>query len=54
MLEKSGHIESVAIITEEAIAKGIRRIVALTGAAAIKVYALIAPIVDNSTLIVID
>lgn len=33
----SGHIESFAIVTEEAIAKGIRRIVALTGEEAVKV-----------------
>lgn len=36
-LLSSGHIESFAIVTEEAIAKGIRRIVALTGGEAVKV-----------------
>ena len=36
-LRRGGHIQSFAIVTEEAIAKGIRRIVALTGTAAIKV-----------------
>ena len=30
-LHRSGHIEHFAIVTEEAIARGIRRIVALTG-----------------------
>ena len=41
-LHASGHIGSFAIVTEEAIAKGIRRIVALTGIEAVKVI-----IVDN-------
>ena len=36
-LLNSGHIESFAIVTEEAISKGIRRIVALTGPEAAKV-----------------
>lgn len=36
-LHSSGHIKCFAIVTEEAIAKGIRRIVALTGAEAEKV-----------------
>ncbi len=37
-LQNSRHIESFALVTEEAIAKGIRRIVALTGPSADKVY----------------
>lgn len=37
-LHKTGHMECFAILTEEAIAKGIRRIVALTGAEATKAY----------------
>lgn len=36
-LKQSGHIESFAIVSEEAISKGIRRIVALTGHEALKV-----------------
>ena len=36
-LRRGSHIQSFAIVTEEAIAKGIRRIVALTGREAIKV-----------------
>ena len=36
-LIKAGHIDSFAIVTEEAISKGNRRIVALTGREAIKV-----------------
>ena len=36
-LQSSGHIQSFAIVTEEAVAKGIRRIVALTGEEALKV-----------------
>ena len=36
-LLNSGHIEAFALVTEEAIAKGIRRIVALTGPEAAKV-----------------
>ena len=36
-LQHSKHIGSFAIVTEEAIAKGIRRIVALTGSDAEKV-----------------
>lgn len=36
-LHRSGHIGSFAIVTEEAIAKGIRRIVGLTGNEAFKV-----------------
>ena len=36
-LLRAGHIGSFAIVTEEAISKGIRRIVALTGREAIKV-----------------
>lgn len=37
-LHKTGHMERFAILTEEAIAKGIRRIVALTGPEATKAY----------------
>ncbi|XP_019864269.1 PREDICTED: alanine--tRNA ligase, cytoplasmic-like [Amphimedon queenslandica] len=37
-LRSSGHIQSFAIVTEEAIAKGIRRIVALTGMEAVKAH----------------
>ena len=36
-VKQTGHVESVAIVSEEAIAKGTRRIVALTGHRAIKV-----------------
>lgn len=36
-LQNSGHIQSFALVTEEAISKGIRRIVALTGPVAVKV-----------------
>lgn len=36
-LHASGHIGSFAIVTEEAIAKGMRRIVALTGEEAVRV-----------------
>lgn len=36
-LKQSGHIDSFAIVSEEAISKGIRRIVALTGHEAQKV-----------------
>ncbi len=36
-LQCGGHIQSFAIVSEEAIAKGIRRIVALTGGEAEKV-----------------
>lgn len=36
-LQRGGHIQSFAIVSEEAIAKGIRRIVALTGREAEKV-----------------
>ena len=36
-LHNSGHIESFALVSEEAISKGIRRIVALTGPEAVKV-----------------
>ncbi len=39
-LRQGSHIQSFAIVTEEAIAKGIRRIVALTGKEAIKVIQL--------------
>ena len=39
-LHRSGHIMSFALVTEEAIAKGIRRIVALTGPEAMKVCVL--------------
>jgi alanyl-tRNA synthetase len=39
-LRNSGHIESFALVTEEAIAKGIRRIVALTGPEATKAHRL--------------
>ena len=41
-LQRSGHIISFALVTEEAIAKGIRRIVALTGPEAIKVSRRVA------------
>lgn len=37
-LHKTGHMERFAILSEEAIAKGIRRIVALTGPEATKAY----------------
>ncbi|XP_050437288.1 alanine--tRNA ligase, cytoplasmic-like [Adelges cooleyi] len=37
-LHKTGHMERFVILTEEAIAKGIRRIVALTGPEATKAY----------------
>ncbi|XP_050536345.1 alanine--tRNA ligase, cytoplasmic-like [Daktulosphaira vitifoliae] len=37
-LHKTGHMERFVIITEEAIAKGIRRIVALTGSEATKAF----------------
>jgi|UniRef100_A0A2S2QY24 alanyl-tRNA synthetase len=37
-LHKTGHMERFTILTEEAIAKGIRRIVALTGPEATKAY----------------
>ena len=36
-LQQGGHIQCFAIVSEEAIAKGIRRIVALTGTEAEKV-----------------
>jgi alanyl-tRNA synthetase len=36
-LQRGGHIQSFAIVSEEAIAKGIRRVVALTGTEAEKV-----------------
>lgn len=36
-LQRGGHIQSFAIVSEEAIAKGIRRIVAVTGREAEKV-----------------
>ena len=42
-LRSSGHIQSFAIVTEEAIAKGIRRIVALTGMEAVKVRLSLPP-----------
>lgn len=37
-MHRAGHIESFAIVTEEAISKGIRRIVALTGSEAVKAH----------------
>ncbi|CAI8038056.1 Alanine--tRNA ligase, cytoplasmic [Geodia barretti] len=37
-LHRSSHIMSIALVTEEAIAKGIRRIVALTGPEALKAH----------------
>ena len=37
-LQRGGHIQCFAIVSEEAIAKGIRRIVALTGGEAEKVW----------------
>ena len=37
-LQRGGHIQSFAIVSEEAIAKGIRRIVAVTGREAEKVW----------------
>ena len=39
-LQKSGHIGNFVIVTEEAIAKGVRRIVAVTGNEANKVSSL--------------
>lgn len=36
-LQRAGHIKSFAVVSEEAISKGIRRIVALTGSEAVKV-----------------
>lgn len=39
-LQQGGHIQCFAIVSEEAIAKGIRRIVALTGTEAEKVSCL--------------
>ena len=39
-LQRGGHIQSFAIVSEEAIAKGIRRIVALTGREAEKVNSI--------------
>ena len=35
---RTGHLGQMVIVTEEAIAKGIRRIVAVTGQEAIKVH----------------
>jgi alanyl-tRNA synthetase len=39
-LRKAGHIGKLVIVSEEAIAKGIRRIIAVTGTEANKVYIL--------------
>lgn len=36
-LKRAGHIGKMVIVSEEAIAKGIRRIIALTGTEAVKV-----------------
>jgi alanyl-tRNA synthetase len=36
-LKRAGHIGKMVIVSEEAIAKGIRRIIALTGSEALKV-----------------
>lgn len=36
-MKRAGHIGKMVIVSEEAIAKGIRRIIALTGTEAVKV-----------------
>lgn len=48
-LRASGHIGSFAIVTEEAIAKGIRRIVALTGIEAVKSHKQAAALENDVT-----
>ena len=42
-LRKAGHIGKLVIVSEEAIAKGIRRIIAVTGTEANKVYIFFFP-----------
>lgn len=46
-LQRAGHIGQLIIVSEEAIAKGIRRMVALTGAEATRVSMPFVHVGDN-------
>lgn len=48
-LKRAGHIGKMVIVSEEAIAKGIRRIIALTGSEALKV--ILPEIINISILL---
>lgn len=50
-MKRSGHIGDFVISAEEAIAKGIRRIVAITGPEASKVIMLIQFYLNHSSII---
>lgn len=50
-LQRAGHIGQLIIVSEEAIAKGIRRMVALTGAEATRVSMPLCKLVINYILV---
>ncbi len=49
-LQRSGHIRNFVIVTEEAISKGVRRIIAVTGGEADKVGLLFTLQLGNSVI----
>lgn len=46
-LLKGGHVGKMVIVSEEAISKGVRRIIAITGSEATKVSSLLVSVVNN-------